>query len=197
MEYFDINNVPQNFLRATFVTRSAVATDQLMSSSGVLIEAGMENATAEHKLRVGYQGLYGSGKSPSAQASARAIPSLTSYTKLLNGWSNIYTTDQEQTLLHYDIEALNTSGIATADDISMRARREWESHKKNCATSIAHKVEWPEKDRQRPNYSALWKFSVLGSSENHRQISLITTEQIAAMSQLQKFLEDAAHFRVA
>ncbi|NCT41324.1 MAG: hypothetical protein GW778_06665 [Alphaproteobacteria bacterium] len=200
MEYFDANHIPDGFLRARFKTASAEETLAVMRAFNPVVQALLKNASPQEKLRIGFMGEYGTGKSHCAsQLLEQSIQSSFSREFLPEKVSKHFIDTTDNWHSHYDAYAIEMAKARS--DYHELVANDMASHTDHAQSAIAHYVEWPECDTNL-NFNAIWALSTQTQfmdreNASDRDIALYVTDEIMALPETQKFLQDTQHLRIA
>ena len=195
MEYFDVCDMPEGCLRATFLSQSALQTERLgrLFASVATGQLGLNGGDA--KIRIGLKGQKNNGKTTFSLGFLAGFSDGSFPVFGLNGWSNKYALKAGGSVLHYDPAAINTNLLVHGPDyMPMRMMKELSQHDADQSSALVHLVEWPERDPRNTKLNVLWEF--VRRQETQCRIKFSSTHEIAAMPETRQFLEDAAEFRI-
>ena len=193
MNYFDASNIPKNFLRAEFLTQSALQTEQLGRLFATVTERLLKLQTGKTKARVGLKGQKNNGKTTFSLGLVNEVSDGSFPIFGLNGWSNKYSLKIGGDLLHYDPAAIDANlSVHGPDYMPMRMMRELSQHEQDQSSARMHLIEWPERDPKNTNVHVLWHFLRMGNSQC--RIQFFSREEIFQLPETTRFIEDTAEF---
>lgn len=188
MEYFDVRNVPEGFLRIRFKACTMQETEniaQLFKSVVIAINAAKPK---NQKLRIGFSGAGASGKSTFIKKILSLVFNVDDRIASFNSdYSNMYRNQEAGTWWHYDNYGHN--------------HRDSDYSRANSGAAV-HLVEWPDHHNERnPLFQCLWAFYYEGSKDTassikEREIDFYCTDEVWATPEMQQFIEDTSEFRV-
>ena len=187
MDYFDVDHIPEGFLRACFKTSSQAQTQHLAELFAPVVRALIEKAQGNQKICIGLEGEPKSGKTPVAK---KLISKLSAHTidEDERGFSTLFAMGDNKIGWHHDNEGFTGFQHETLEET--QALREMAD---NASLEI---VEWPLRETFNILFSFYYEQGIDREQDTPREIELYLTDEIAAMPEFQQFLEDAAPFMI-
>ena len=194
MEHLNARDMPCGFLRNTFKIQTREQSLELANAFSPVAHALLLCASQENKLRIAFTGKRNTGKTTFAAKIAQKIFPKSPKTTLLHDWSTLYGEEGENTLLHFDADAIKNRLSAIPDDnLPMRMRRQWQKHKDTYANARMHFVEWPEHDSQNTHYNAIWDIIAPDPTiPQAREYTFYCTDEISQLPDYKTFLQNVS-----